>query len=518
VSSTPSVEGHIERVVVAGLKRPGKRAIGVLSVDRVVASVVLLTLLLSVFRINQYPAPWFDEGIHLQVAKNLAADGTYAARSADNTLDYAPVIGVGPTLLLPIAAVFELTGPSLAGGRSIPIIYLILATALLFVVSRSLFGQPAAFVTLAVLLAMPALDWIETGRQVLGEVPALAFLLAGGLLVQRSMSRQALIAGGIVLGLSLVTKGQYVLIVPATLIALAFVDLRWTRHRNLAWHATLFCTVVGTWAGWMTSLLLVIGEGDALHNIRLLRESSSGALLVLEPSRMTAAWKVVLGPGAIFIVVPAAIAGLVALRSAEGERRFAILAIWLFQAAWLGWFVTASIGWPRYVFAGLAINAIFAGYLIDRLQAQARAVVSDRTRSGSALAAAACVGFSLLLVAGGWRTLSPVVTSDEQDASHFAALLHSRIPKGATVNAWEPELSFLSDVAIQPPPPGSLSDVVNARWYGGQMPDFSRDLDGEFLVIGPFARWVGVYDGAAASSNWRQIESVGSYQLFQRLD
>ncbi|HEX5167297.1 MAG TPA: hypothetical protein VFV93_17955, partial [Thermomicrobiales bacterium] len=129
MSSTGSVEGGMrgQSGDFAGQRRLSVAVAG-LNLDLAVAGVVLLMLLLGFIRLDRYPAPWFDEGIHLQVAKNLVADGTYAARSADGTLDYAPAIGVGPTLLLPVAAAQQLFGTSLEASRTVPVLYLLLAT------------------------------------------------------------------------------------------------------------------------------------------------------------------------------------------------------------------------------------------------------------------------------------------------------------------------------------------------------------------------------------------------------
>lgn len=526
--TTGNRAAHVSSVDTTDVRlRPGgivrrAHAIGTIESARSYATftgVVLLMLILGFVRLDRYPAPWFDEGIHLQVANNLRIDGTYAARSADGTLDYAPSIGVGPTLLLPVAGTMAVFGTSLTSGRAIPVIYLVVTTILLFAIARSLFGPRAGFATLAIALTMPALDWVETGRQVLGEVPAVMFLLLGGLLAVRAKRSSSLIAAGVVLGLSLVTKGQYVLIVPATLLALAAIDWRWTRHRTPAWHATLFVSVISTWIAWIATLLLVVGDGNVVENVGMLRDSSGGALLVFDASRMLAAWKVVLGPGTFFIALPSVLGGFIAIRSAHGDRRFALLSLWLFQSAWLGWFVFASIGWPRYAFAGLAVTTIFSGYLIDRLVAIAQRTFTRRTQPVPILAtSAACLLLATLLFAGGWRTLTPIVREDGRDAERFAEVLAKQTPADAVIVSWEPELGILSDRAFQSPPPGSLNTVVRAKWFGNEMPDFSATVTGDFLVIGPFGHWVDVFRTARTSTEWQRIASVGQYELYQRLD
>ena len=88
MSSAGSVKGHVgsDAGSITGRRR-AIRAIDSARIDAAIVGVVLLILLLGLVRLDRSPAPWFDEGIHLQVAKNLATDGTYAARAADGTLD-----------------------------------------------------------------------------------------------------------------------------------------------------------------------------------------------------------------------------------------------------------------------------------------------------------------------------------------------------------------------------------------------------------------------------------------------
>jgi hypothetical protein len=75
-----------------------------------------------------------------------------------------------------------------------------------------------------------------------------------------------------------------------------------------------------------------------------------------------------------------------------------------------------------------------------------------------------------------------------------------------------------ADRAIQYPPNGSLDRVVRAYWFGDEpMPDFSQQLQGDYLLIGPFARWVGVYQHAAESPSYTRVATVGPYELFERV-
>jgi len=62
---------------------------------------------LAVYRLADYPITWFDEGSHLHVPKALSSLGVYADYSSDGLRYFGPTLGVGPTVMLPIAAVFK---------------------------------------------------------------------------------------------------------------------------------------------------------------------------------------------------------------------------------------------------------------------------------------------------------------------------------------------------------------------------------------------------------------------------
>jgi hypothetical protein len=292
------------------------------------------------------------------------------------------------------------------------------------------------------------------------------------------------------------------------------------RARPLRWHATLLAAALAVYAAWIASLLLLMGAGHIMANVRLLRSASGGALIVLSPARMAAGFKLLLGPSSLLLVAPASLLALLPLRRATGDRRLALTAIWVFEALWLGWFATASIAWPRYAFPGIALSTIFIGWLIPAAvdEARRRAGHVASAGAGRAVALAGVAAIALALGVGLWVELSPLARGDQRDPQRFAARLDATVPRGAVVDAWEPELGFLSNAALQYPPPGSLDKVVRDQWLGQTKPhDFSAGLTGQYLVVGPFARWVGAYDAALQSSHYALDTEVGGYALYQRV-
>lgn len=484
-------------------------------------TAAVLVAALGFWHLDRVPETWFDEGWYLLVSQSLAGGGPYAAPGADGTLDYAPIIGVGPTLLGPVALFMALAGDELQVARSVPVVFMALTAALFVSVAQGLFGRRAALISLLVLLTMPALDWVQTGRQVLGEVLAFGLLLAGGALAVRSRSLRGALLGGALLGLVMVTKGQYVLVLPPVIAAVALIDHFDQRLRPLRWYAAVGMAACATYAGWLLILLATLGDGQIVENIQLLRDASGGALVVFSPARMGAALKLLLGPGSYFLVVPSVLFGVWAVAHAQGTRRLGLLSLWVFQAVWLGWFAFASIGWPRYAFPGLAVSALFIGLLLSVAVTAAQDIGSEwrpRTpNAGRVLSLAVLGAIVALCLAGAARTLVPTLRADERGPQHFAAVLDATVPPGALVAGWEPEIDYLSIHRLQYPPAGSLDQAVRATWLQqGATPDFSGQLEADYLVVGQFGRWVGAYDLAIASGAFEPIAEAGGYTLYRR--
>ena len=63
------------------------------------AAAAALIAILAFARLTEYPAIWFDEGIHLHVPKAVVTFGEYADYSSDGFRYYGPTMSVGPTVL-----------------------------------------------------------------------------------------------------------------------------------------------------------------------------------------------------------------------------------------------------------------------------------------------------------------------------------------------------------------------------------------------------------------------------------
>ena len=103
--------------------------------------VGLILLFFFFYNLTDYPKTWFDEGSHLHVPKALVTMGVYADYSSEGLRHFGPTIGVGPTVMLPIAGMFQVTGIGLLQARLVMVAYLAIALVLMGLLARHLFTK-----------------------------------------------------------------------------------------------------------------------------------------------------------------------------------------------------------------------------------------------------------------------------------------------------------------------------------------------------------------------------------------
>jgi hypothetical protein len=493
---------------------------------RVAAGAVLIAL--AFYRLPDYPTPWFDEGVHLHVPETLVRFGVYADRSSDGFRYFGPTLGVGPTVMLPIAGAFKLFGIGLVQARAVMALYLIATFFVFYRFARYLHGSAFAILALTLLVTSPSVAVVETGRQVLGEVPAF-LMLAGGFWLWFTAwdgSWIRLTLCGLLLGASSVTKYQNLLVLVPTIGIAALLNLvyyRTARLRVFVWPGLVLGGVFGLW---QVVLLLSLGPGTFASNFAALREATAGAAAAFSIGAMRRAVHdlILLGTygGALALVLPYSL-----VRSLTRDRRhqqWGVLV--LFAAVNFVWFVLASIGWLRYAFSGLALSSLFvARFILDLwgtvLEPNGPWFARSSVRLASLRVAIASwtiavVGASLYLIA------RPIVHPPENTPVEMAAYLTKNVPTSSVVETWEPELGALTEHNYHYPPARLLNVAVRHIWLNGPSPslqyhplEIDRPL---YVVVGTFARWVGVYPPAVLERDYSVIIRIGAYELYRRRD
>lgn len=488
---------------------------------RVRAGVSLLLVLLSVGWLADVPAVWFDEGSHLHVPQLLVERGIYADYS-DGELRYGgPVAGVGPTVLVPIAASFRLFGVGLLQGRGVMVAFLLLFLITTWRFARGLASERVADITILLLVGAPAVNVLLIGRQVLGEVPALWFVMLGLIAWQRALPGDRLVwyaASGLAFGLAAVTKYQFlIMLVPGLCLAWAVTQWRgaWVSHRAFL-VPLVVCGVV--FAAWQGALLLYFGMDVFVSNILGISAASKGAAVTLSPERIRESLRVVLGAGAyVGLAVPALIwVGARALAT-RNERSAVWLLIVALAAANLAWFVASSIGWQRYALPGLALAGLAAAAMLDYFVSSGLGQVGDLPASALRVVGWAWIGLAGPLPLA--LTANTILHPPANDARAMATFVDATVPPAALIETWEPHLSVLSGHRFRFPPNTLLRTAVAYRFAGGPPPSSEYDFttpSPDYVLVGDFGTWVDVYPSERLKDGFDLLHEEGSYKLYQR--
>jgi 4-amino-4-deoxy-L-arabinose transferase-like glycosyltransferase len=320
---------------------------------------VSVVAFLALYNLMDYPVTWFDEGFTLQVPKTLVRFGEYAIYT--NGGFYYHGISNGPTVILPIAAAFWLFGIGLLQARVVMVLYLLAAIYTFYRLARALGERRLAWVATALLVVSPA-ALIRLGRQGLGEVPGLFFLVAGLAMWFAAWERagwRRLGLVGLLLGLAMVTKHLYLLILVPTLGLGWLANLMYYRTTPQRVFIVPGLVAVACFALWQVCMISFWDPATFGEGLTLLGGHSARVALAFSPDLMRQNTRWLLG-GNMHLgwMLPALLYGLILAlpRQREGQQWGVLLVL---VAVNLIWFSVASIGWPRYAFPGLAIASLF---------------------------------------------------------------------------------------------------------------------------------------------------------------
>jgi 4-amino-4-deoxy-L-arabinose transferase-like glycosyltransferase len=494
--------------------------------------VALLVLLAALWNLGG-PAPWWDEGWTLSVARNWVELGHYGRLLGGQPSP--PGLEAAFPVTAPIALSFEIFGVGIWQGRLPIVLFMLAALALMYYLALRLYNRRVALGTLFVLLFMPMhadLHPLRMGRQVLAEMPMLCYLLGGYACLLPALRRSPwwLLAAAALWGIGLDTKLQALpfwalsLLVP---LAVALLRRRWRLAGTLgggllgAWGlAWLLPPLVGALLRGHTLPVVPIG---GLYNVLALVVSPLNRVIALQGALIFglptvgglayAAWRWLKARGEA-----TADAGAEAVR----------LALLTFSASWLGWYVCLSVGLPRYLFPALFVGSIFAaawladlsdGYnlaaTLDRLGAALRARRMDRRAAGALVA--------LLVVFAGCALTLPVLyrhyTRGNDDAAQQVAALLNVTPPGTRIETYESELHFLLNRPYHFPPDQVHVELNRRSLLHEDITIAYEPLasDPDYLVVGVFTRWNKLYDPVVASGAFRLVERYGHYDVYRRV-
>ncbi len=491
--------------------------------------VVVVALFLHFYNLQNYPIPWYDEGSHLHVAKNMALHGVYADSSSEGYRPFGPAVGVGPTVMLPIAALFSVFGVSISLARLVIVAYSLLTLLLVYIIAMRFVRWPFALLAVVLVLLIPNIRYLYYSRTVVGEAPGMFFFLAGLALWLHPRGRTVLglVCVGTLIGLAAITKNQYAFFMLPALLLNWMADIFWYKQRG--WRYFVIPGVISglIFAGWLYIVIIKLGEGgDFAENLRTLQTAGTGALIVIDKYSIQRVAKLLAGEGtygALFI--PAVLYSvIVSLRRSKVGQDRGIITMFLLVSTLL---FSISLGWDRYAFGPVVLVVIFLVMLIRDL-ANIAAVdnigivqsVRQANPSPALLMILLLIGWLIVTVGFPvYNRFNDVTNQGLDDVYVLADWIKTNIPNDALIETWEQEIGILTDNTIHYPPQIMLAHSVEAQWQGGESVseyyDFREPSPPEYVIRGPFGAFTGLYPDDRLT-DYEIIQVIGPYQVFQR--
>ncbi len=336
---------------------------------------LVVALFATLLGLTRVPPLWWDEGWNLALARNWVETGHYGQLLLGEPAP--PGLAGSFEVVAPIALSFRLLGVGVWQGRLVGVLYTLGSFFLMFILARKLFNRKIAWATIGVLLFLiphPMVNPLLVGRQVLGDIPVVFYLLAGYLFFLAAWSRSLwfLLGTGLFWGIALRLKLQTLPFWAAgVLVPLVFALLK----KNWRTASRLTVAALGSWIAFQ---LLVSVQNFVLHGQTLPQPELPGyyrfIAVVTDLGIRSAALQLALIVG-LPVLLGLGYSGWITLRDyktmdiTDGVElvRLSLLAL---SGSWVLWYMLLSNGGDRYLAPPSFLSAVFVAVLLADFSAQ----------------------------------------------------------------------------------------------------------------------------------------------------
>jgi hypothetical protein len=495
------------------------------------AALLVVTVFIALTtNIESTPPLWRDEGWTIAIARNWVELGYYGQLKNG---EFAPRgLEGGDPVVASVSLSFLLFGVGILQARILFVVYAILSLALLSYLAYRLYDRDIAIGTLGVLTLLSShvdIHPLIMGRQVLGEVPAIFFLLLGYVvfLLAGDKSIWFVFASMLFWFIALITKEQ----VQPFWVASLLIPLLVTLFRR-DWRAAglLSAGLLGAYLLVLVWLRLVSGlEGMQRQPLPGLTQII--ALALNKQSRL----------GVLILTYRVGLPTLLGLfwalwtmlrksNHCENHLEVVRLSLFILAGSWFAWYVLLSIGWPRYMFPPVFLGSIFVAVMLSEwtgqfnlvatLKRAAEVLKNPQFNRGSLCALAAVVLVVMSSARTGTILYGAYIVTPDKSVLEVAQFLNTRTPPQALIETYESELfAFLKRRYHYPPDQVEL-DLIR-KFFVDKRVEIDYDplaADPDYLVIGPTNRfWWGFYDPYLTSTEFRSLEKYSRYEIFERV-
>jgi hypothetical protein len=121
------------------------------------------------------------------------------------------------------------------------------------------------------------------------------------------------------------------------------------------------------------------------------------------------------------------------------------------------------------------------------------------------------------MVVSGYSTIRSIFRNNDQGYFQFARYLNETISPDTVVESWEWELDLVTKLRYHHPPTWVTNAATRRLWVdglGSKVAYDFRQFAPEYVVVGPFARWTGLYADAGLLEDADLQVSIGRYDLY----
>ncbi len=502
----------------------------------------LLAAVLLTVRLAHVPPLWWDEGWVLSLARNWIELGQYALLRDGEPIP-PTILNTGLPFVGAVALSFRLLGVGIWQGRLPGVLFSLGALALIYHLAKRLYDRTIAIVTLGVLLMPPGatgLHPVLAGRQVIGEMAALFYLLAGYLsfLFAWRRPRLGLLLASCFWGLALHTKTQVLpFLAVSLLLPLAAMAMR--RRYQPVWllaaglSGSFIAFLLFTWAQELLlgGTRLVDGRPHVVYDV--LKDPASLFTYVLAP---VSSLRINVLIGMVSISSVLLISLIYGGRSiwldirtvpVDARRLTLQLALFTLTSGWYLWWGLISIGFSRYLFPATFLGSIFVAILaVDlgrRFRSPARPDEPSRPlwswRCGLRTRSVLLTGVLIVWMIPTASVLYWIFIADaDASVERAAEFLNHETSPAAMVETYDSELFFLLNRRYHYPK-NSVQTQLARRTYFGQGDEVDYDAlatNPDYLVVGPQSRLWELYNPVLEAGHFRLIKQYGKYAVYER--
>jgi 4-amino-4-deoxy-L-arabinose transferase-like glycosyltransferase len=217
----------------------------------ITVALFLVAIFFSTYKLTESPPTWMDEGMIVQVPKTLVEDGVYRIKVSPDHYISPSFISTSYPVTFPIALSFKLFGIGLLQARAVMVIFIMAFLASIYFLGRRLFRNNGLTIgALFLIISFPPL--YGNGKNVLGEIPGLFFLTVFLIFLHRIYTGDKkyhnFVLCGLTLGLCIVTKPIFILLIPVITISLICLWIKkpefFGKEPKLSFLLAAFCTIL----------------------------------------------------------------------------------------------------------------------------------------------------------------------------------------------------------------------------------------------------------------------------------